>query len=116
MSTLKGPQGWDGLNPDIYEMALTGDLRELRRQNQDGLYMVQGTPMAGPHIIAGLLDRLEDSHAVALSEAQAGEGSAEEVQRLRSALMEIRRYPKGWENRGSIQDFIDEVVPRDARR
>lgn len=58
---------------------------------------------------------LADSQSNALSEAQGGEWAQEEVIRLRKALMEIRRYPKGWENRGSITDFIDEVVPLDAR-
>lgn len=28
----------------------------------------------------------------------------------KQALIAIRNYPKGWKDRGSIQDFIDEVL------
>jgi hypothetical protein len=30
--------------------------------------------------------------------------------RYKQALLEIRRYPEGWKDRGSIQEFIDEVL------
>lgn len=76
---------------------------------------VSGLFVKGAKEIERLRVDLADSQANALSEAQAGENSQDEVIRLRKALMEIWRYPKGWENRGSIQDFIAEVVPPDAR-
>ena len=58
---------------------------------------------------------LADARANALHFAQAGERLQDEVARLRMALMDIWRYPKGWEKRGSIRDYIAEVVHPDAR-
>lgn len=89
---------------------------ELRQRVLDAIPIEQQAIIEEQHAeIKRLRVDLADSQANALSEAQVAENLQDEVIRLRRALMEIRHYPKGWENRTGICDFIDEVVPLDAR-
>lgn len=50
---------WDHVDPQVYATGAGESLEILRDLIQDGLTAVKGQPILGPHIMAGLLDRLE---------------------------------------------------------
>jgi hypothetical protein len=65
---------WDHVDPDLYATGAGETLESLRDLIQESLVAIKGQPIAGPHIMAGLLDRLEATIAE-LTDQRAGAGS-----------------------------------------